>query len=74
MSRSRSVAFTDQQMFVAKATGKFPTHREFVAWLFLKQHKCKIEDHLQLKYEHMEKSGVYVTQVSGELGKALRVK
>lgn len=68
---TRRVAFTDKQMFVAKGTGKFPSHREFVEWLFKEQHKCGILNHTLLEYKYVkptEGPGETITYITGRIG------
>lgn len=67
----RRVAFTDRQMFVAKETGKFPTHREFVEWLFKEQHKCAVINHTLLEFKYVkpvEGQTDTITYVTGRIG------
>ncbi len=73
----RKVFFTDLQMLVAHRSGKFDIepgkqgHRQFVAWLFLKQHNCMVEDFTKLKYTYLVRNKTAITQVEGAIGHAL---
>lgn len=71
VGQERTVAFTDRHMLLCKP--KFKTHREFVEWLFKKQHKCTIEIHEQLKYYYYPWKGQYITEVRGTIGRALKL-
>jgi hypothetical protein len=66
--------FTDEQMYAARDSNKFKTHRDFVAWMFLKQHKCIVEDHALLKYRYVTVKGVNVIKVEGQMGQGLLAK
>ncbi len=83
LTRFRKVVFTDAQMMVAKNSGKFPDnpklgkleqHRPFIEWLFLSQHKCRVVDHLKLRYNYMVNNGVTAIAVEGDIGDALQFK
>jgi hypothetical protein len=69
----RAIAFTDTQFFYARDSAQYKnkTHRDLIADLFMKVHKCKVENFELLKYEYLEKNGVKVIKISGQLGKAL---
>jgi hypothetical protein len=71
--RFRKIAFTDNQMVVARHHEKFKgkTHREFVEWLFLRQHRVRVDDHSKLKYHYKEYGGNFTIEVEGKLGEGL---
>jgi hypothetical protein len=71
--KTRKVVFTDHQMLTAKETGKFPTHREFVEFLF-KRHKVKVINHALLEYKYVKEKVGYtncIIQVTGVIGSSL---
>jgi hypothetical protein len=68
---TRRVAFTDKQAFIAKGTGKFPSHREFVDWLFQEQHKAKVINFETLEYRYVKPKvgqSETITYVTGHIG------
>jgi hypothetical protein len=73
----RRIFFTDIQMMAAHQSGKFDItregmgHRQFVAWLFLKQHNCIVESFTKLKYTYLVRNKTAITQVEGVIGHAL---
>lgn len=71
--KTRMVVFTDHQMLVAKETGKFQTHREFVEFLF-KRHNVVVINHDLLEYKYQkEQVGPCncIIKVTGVLGLAI---
>jgi hypothetical protein len=46
--QTKSIYFTTDQLFEAKGTGVFPTHREWISHLFEKQHGCAVLAHGRL--------------------------
>lgn len=61
-------------MLIARQTDLFKTHRDFVAALFLKQHKCVIEDFAKLKTTYLASNGVLCYLIEGQLGNGLLKK
>lgn len=64
----RTVVFTEFQMIKARDSKKFPTHREFVEWLFMTQHKCRVENHSLLQYDYILVGKRNIVKVRGQLG------
>ena len=73
--RVKKIAFTQDQMLMAKKMPKFigreVSHREFVEHLFLSQHKVIVLNHELLHYTHKPWAGGMVFIVEGQLGLGL---
>lgn len=78
---TRKIVFTDAQILAAKSLDQFRgrnvTHRDFVEWLFNRQHKMHVHNHAMLTYKYIRqrnnKSEVVhtIVIVEGILGRAL---
>lgn len=72
----REVMFTHEQMFIARGTRHFESHRHFIAWLFEKQHRVRVIDFDKLRYDYNLKTiengkSVSVTKVTGYFGESI---
>lgn len=71
---TRQIMFTEVDALMARDSGKFGTHRDFVEWLFKKQHKVVIENHSLLKYEYLTVKNRAIVKVTGQMGQGLLAK
>jgi hypothetical protein len=69
----RKVVFTDEQMLLARGSDVFQgkTHRDFIDWLFRRQHKCTVTNHEFLVKRHILQGKACVIIVEGKIGQGL---